>query len=141
MGLDLEIVINLSTDLVRDRAFPERLAIDHTLIADAPREREARIVVQAIVNLAHALQLGVCAEGIETRQMFEFAASAGFDTAQGRFFSEPVPACSIEQIVKAWPSAGPAGTGSWRLPASADFDNATTTLRALGGCSAAKEAL
>ena len=200
LALDLEIVINMSTELVRDRAFPERLAIlmeendfppakltldvtespgaadrdllldvftqlrllgvglsldnfgtgpssltelyripfseikvDHILIADAPREREARIVVQAIVNLAHSLQLSVCAEGVETRQMLDFVRSAGFDTAQGRFFSEPVEGAAIEQIVKTWPASGPAGTGSWKPLASGDFDAGTTTLRALRG--------
>jgi len=59
--------------------------------------------------------------------------SAGFDTAQGRFFSEAVPGASIEQIVKEWPSSGPAGTGSWRPPKAGDFDAATTILRALAG--------
>lgn len=197
-GLGLEIVVNLSTELVRDRAFPERLAVlleensfppqgltldvtespsvadrdllldvftrlrilgvglsldnfgtglsslteiyrmpfseikvDHTLIADAPREREARIVVQAIVNLAHTLQLAICAEGVETRQMLDFVRSAGFDTAQGVFFSEPVQASDIERIVQGWPSSGPHATGSWRPHSSTDFDTSTTVLRAL----------
>jgi EAL domain-containing protein (putative c-di-GMP-specific phosphodiesterase class I) len=197
-GLDLEIIVNMSTELVRDRAFPERLAVlleeydfptrgltldvteslhvadrdmlvdvftrlrmlgvglaldnfgtgaaslkelyripfseikvDQSLIADTPHERDARIVVQAIVNLAQTLQLVVCAEGVETIQMYEFVRSAGFDTAQGRFFSEPVDGSDIERIVDSWPSSGPAGTGSWRPPKSADFDDATTTLRAL----------
>jgi EAL domain-containing protein (putative c-di-GMP-specific phosphodiesterase class I) len=197
-SLPLEVVVNLSTELVRDRAFPERLAmlleendfppewlmldvtespsvadrdllldvftrlrilgvglsldnfgtglsslteiyrmpfseikVDHSLIADAPREREARIVVQAIVNLAHTLHLAVCAEGVETRQMLDFVRSAGFDTAQGQFFSGPVPGAEIEGIVQAWPGSGPAATGSWRALKSTDFDTSTTTLRAL----------
>lgn len=197
-GLDLEIIVNLSTELVQDRAFPERLAmlleehdfparsltldvtesvnaadqdllidvftrlrmlgvglaldnfgtgvaslrelyripfsevkVDHSLIADAPHERDARIVVQAVVNLAHSLQLAVCAEGVETSQMFDFVRSAGFDTVQGRFFSEPVEGGDIERIVSAWPTSGPAGTGSWRLTKPVQFDDATTTLRTL----------
>jgi EAL domain-containing protein (putative c-di-GMP-specific phosphodiesterase class I) len=198
LGLALEIVVNLSTELVRDRAFPERLAtlleennfpnegltldvtesgsvadrdllldvftrlrmlgvglsldnfgsglsslteiyrtpfseikVDRSLIADAPREREARIVVQAIVNLAHTLQLTVCAEGIETSQMYEFVRSAGFDTAQGHFFSEPVDGSDIERLVHAWPSLGPAAAGSWRQPKFSEFDAGTTRQRAL----------
>jgi EAL domain-containing protein (putative c-di-GMP-specific phosphodiesterase class I) len=197
-GMELEIVVNLSTELVRDRAFPERLAmlleehdfptqeltldvtespnaadrdllvdvftrlrmlgvglaldnfgtgaaslqeiyripfseikVDHSLIADAPHERDARIVVQAIVNLAHTLQLAVCAEGVETSQMCDFVRSAGFDSAQGRFFSEPVEGSEIERIVNAWPSVGPAGTESWRQAKPAEFDTGTTTLRTL----------
>jgi EAL domain-containing protein (putative c-di-GMP-specific phosphodiesterase class I) len=197
-GLQLEITVNLSTKLVQDREFPERLGmllkendfppqflvldvteslnaegqnllldvftrlrilgvglsldnfgtgqssltglyrmpfseikVDHSLIADVPREREARVIVKAIVDLAHTLGLTACAEGVETSQMLDFVRSAGFDSAQGRFFCEPVPAADIEGIVKAWPVTGPAGTGSWRVAKSRDFDGATSTHRAL----------
>jgi len=77
------------------------------------------------------LQLTVCAEGVETSQMYEFVRSAGFDTAQGHFFSEPVDGSDIERLVHAWPSAGPAATGSWRQPKFSEFDAGTTRLRAL----------
>jgi EAL domain-containing protein (putative c-di-GMP-specific phosphodiesterase class I) len=197
-GLALEITVNLSTELVQDRGFPQRLAVllqeydfparqlmldvteasspegqhllldvftrlcilgvglsldnfgtgqssltglyrmpfseikvDHSLIADVPREREARMIVKAIVNLAHGLGLAACAEGVETAQMLDFVRSAGFDTAQGRFFSEPVPAAEILNIVRAWPSSGPAATGSWRVAKLRDFDGATSTQRTL----------
>jgi EAL domain-containing protein (putative c-di-GMP-specific phosphodiesterase class I) len=197
-GVPLEITINLSTELVQDRGFPERLAVllqeydfparhlvldvteatspegqhllldvftrlrilgvglsldnfgtgqssltglyrmpfseikvDHTLIADVAREREARLIVKAIVTLAHGLGLATCAEGVESAQMLDFVRSAGFDSAQGRFFSEPVAAAELESIVRAWPSSGPAGPGSWRVAKSRDFDGATMTMRTL----------
>ena len=197
-GLALEITVNLSTELVQDRGFPERLAmllqeydfparhlvldvteaaspagqhllldvftrlrilgvrlsldnfgtgqssltglyrmpfsemkVDHTLIADVPHEREARVLVMAMVNLAHALGLTACAEGVETAQMLDFVRSAGFDAAQGHFFSEPVAAAEVEHLVRAWPSSGPAAPGSWRAAKSRDFDGATTTMRVL----------
>src|ERR1700733_157543 len=107
------------------------IKVDHSLIADVPREREARVIVKAIVNLAHGLGLVACAEGVETAQMLEFVRGAGFDSAQGRFFSEPVAASEIPNIVRAWPSSGPAATGSWRVPKPRDFDGATATLRVL----------
>jgi EAL domain-containing protein (putative c-di-GMP-specific phosphodiesterase class I) len=112
------------------------IKVDHSLIADVPHEREARVIVKAIVTLAHGLGLSVCAEGVETAQMLEFVRSAGFDSAQGRFFSEPVVADEIEEIVRAWPSSGPAATGSWRVAKSRDFDGATTSLRTLPSRSA-----
>jgi EAL domain-containing protein (putative c-di-GMP-specific phosphodiesterase class I) len=197
-GLPLQLVVNLSAGLVKDRAFPERLAVlleendfppqqmvldviespgepdqdlllevftrlrilgvglsldnfgtgfssltelyrlpfseikvDHSLIADVPREHEARLVVQAIVNMAHALQLAVCAEGVETREMYEFVRTAGFDLAQGRFFSEPVQAADIEKTVQTWPTTGPAATGSWRPLKVGGFDGSMTTQRGI----------
>jgi EAL domain-containing protein (putative c-di-GMP-specific phosphodiesterase class I) len=195
-GLGLEMVVNLSPKLVRDRDFPERLAtllresefppeqltldvvestssqdrslmldvftrlrvlgvglsldnfgtglssltelyrlpfseikVDHTLIADVVREREAQLIVQAIANLGHTLQLGVCAEGVETRQTLEFIRFIGFDTAQGRFFAEPAHGGEIERIVQAWPSSGPAATGSWQALKPIDFDSTSTAVR------------
>jgi predicted signal transduction protein with EAL and GGDEF domain len=107
------------------------IKVDHSLIADVPREHEARVIVKAIVNLAHNLGLSACAEGVETAQMLDFVRSAGFDSAQGRFFCEPVAAADIEQIARAWPTTGPAGPASWRTAKSRDFDGATMTHRAL----------
>jgi EAL domain-containing protein (putative c-di-GMP-specific phosphodiesterase class I) len=197
-GLTLEITVNLSTELVQDREFPERLAmllqeydfpaeqfvldvieapnaagqrllldvftrlrilgvglsldnfgtgqssltglyrmpfseikVDNSLIADVPREREARVIVKAIVNLAHGLGLAACAEGVETAQMLDFVRSAGFDSAQGRLFSDAVTAAEIPNMVREWPSEGPAGTDSWRIAKSRDFDGETTSLRTL----------
>jgi EAL domain-containing protein (putative c-di-GMP-specific phosphodiesterase class I) len=185
-GLTLDMVVNLSPRLVRDRAFPERLAmllrenafppdqmildvtespcdedrelildvftslrilgvglsldnfgtgfssltelyrmpfseikVDQALISDVAHERDAQLIVKAITNLAQTLQLSVCAEGIETRQMLDFAKMAGFDSAQGRFFSEAVDANEIERIVRTWPTIGPAATGRWQALQSA----------------------
>ena len=112
------------------------IKVDHSLIADVPHEREARVIVKAIVTLAHGLGLSACAEGVETSQMLDFVRSTGFDTAQGRFFSEPVVAGEIADIVRAWPSSGPAATGSWRVAKSRDFDGSTMSLRTLQSRSA-----
>ena len=90
------------------------IKVDQSLMADVVRVREAMLIVQAIANLAHTLELVVCAGGIESRDMFEFARSAGFDTAQGRFFSGPVKPAEIERLVGTWPCAEATGTGRWR---------------------------
>jgi EAL domain-containing protein (putative c-di-GMP-specific phosphodiesterase class I) len=90
------------------------IKVDQSLIADVSRERDARLIVRAITNLAKTLQLSACAEGIETRQMLEFVKLSGFDSAQGRFFSEALDAKNIEHLVKSWASVGPAATGRWQ---------------------------
>jgi hypothetical protein len=63
--------------------------------------------------------------------MLEFARSAGFDTAQGHFFSGPVPAGEIEQLVRAWPGLGESATGRWRGMQTLPVDGAATTLARL----------
>jgi EAL domain-containing protein (putative c-di-GMP-specific phosphodiesterase class I) len=98
------------------------IKVDHSLIADVIREREARVIVQAIANLGKTLQLAVCAEGVETRQMLDYIQRVGFDSAQGRFFSDPAQAEDIERIVQVYPSFGPAATGSWRALNPVDIE-------------------
>jgi len=79
------------------------IKVDQALIADVVRVREAMLIVQAIANLAHTWELAVCAGGIENREMLGFVRSAGFDTAQGRFFSAPVKPEEIERLAGTWP--------------------------------------
>jgi EAL domain-containing protein (putative c-di-GMP-specific phosphodiesterase class I) len=91
------------------------IKVDQVLIADVVREREAMLIVQAIANLAHTLELEVCAEGIETAEMLDFVRSAGFDTAQGRLFSGAVKPGEIERLMDTWPCSEAAATGHWRV--------------------------
>jgi EAL domain-containing protein (putative c-di-GMP-specific phosphodiesterase class I) len=91
------------------------IKVDQALIADAVREREAMLIVQAIANLAHTLELVVCAEGIENSQSLEFAKSVKFDTAQGRLFSGAVAPAEIERLIDTWPCSEAAATGHWRM--------------------------
>jgi EAL domain-containing protein (putative c-di-GMP-specific phosphodiesterase class I) len=115
------------------------IKVDHSLMADVPRKREAMLIVRAIVDLAHTLQLAVCAEGIETMQMLEFARNSGFDTAQGRLFSDPVPGAEIERIVHTWPGFGPGSTGSWRAVDPLRVDHETAAHQVLAPPSAKRE--
>jgi len=91
------------------------LKVDHALIADVAREREAMLIVQAIAKLAHTLELEVCAGGVETREMLGFVQSNGFDSVQGRFFSGPVKPAEIERLVGTLPCSEAAATGRWRV--------------------------
>jgi len=112
------------------------IKVDHTLIADASREHEARVIVEAIVNLGHTLRLTVCAEGVETRQTLEFVRRVGFDSVQGHFFSAPVPASEVEFLLRSWPSTGPAAAESWRPVEPIGFDSFAMTTRTLRARSA-----
>lgn len=91
------------------------IKVDRALIADVMREREAMLIVQAIANLAHTLELVVCAEGIESIELLDFARTANFDTAQGLYFSGAVKPAEIERLVHTWPCSEPAATGLWRM--------------------------
>ncbi|GIJ26853.1 GGDEF domain-containing protein [Micromonospora qiuiae] len=61
---------------------------------DAADHRDERIV-DALVRLAHALELWVTAEGVETEAQAERLRALRCDTAQGRLFGPPEPADAI----------------------------------------------
>jgi EAL domain-containing protein (putative c-di-GMP-specific phosphodiesterase class I) len=54
-------------------------------------ERQSRTIVSTIISLAHALELSVVAEGVETMEQWELLRSLGCDEIQGEAFSKPVP--------------------------------------------------
>jgi predicted signal transduction protein with EAL and GGDEF domain len=103
------------------------IKIDQSLIADIVREREARLIVGAIAQLAHTLEMTVCAAGVESRQAYECVRSAGIDTAQGRFFSPPVDASEVERFLKSWPRADFLTTGAWRLQHRSEYKRIATS--------------
>ncbi len=70
----------------------EELKIDRTFITDLDHSEDARAVVKAVVELAHALGLKVVAEGVETPGQREILVAMGCDEMQGYLFARPMPA-------------------------------------------------
>ena len=52
---------------------------------------EDAVIVRSIIDLAHNLSLEVVAEGVEDEETMKLLMGYGCDTAQGYFFSRPVP--------------------------------------------------
>jgi EAL domain-containing protein (putative c-di-GMP-specific phosphodiesterase class I)/CheY-like chemotaxis protein len=78
------------------------MKIDKSLMMRTPQSKEASIMVAALVDLAHKLNLTVCAEGVETEEALRYLASIGCDSAQGFFISQPIPAARVKDIVSRW---------------------------------------
>jgi EAL domain-containing protein (putative c-di-GMP-specific phosphodiesterase class I) len=76
--------------------------IDRLLVNEMATSKPATTVVRAIVDLAHALSLSVCAEGVETPLAFEFLEQIGCDALQGDFIAAAMPAGEIETFVDVW---------------------------------------
>lgn len=68
----------------------DRVKIDRSFIADLHAERSTLPLAQGIVTLAHALGLGVVAEGVETREQACALAALGCEVGQGWYFGRPV---------------------------------------------------
>ena len=78
------------------------MKIDGSLIARTAESREGRIAVEALIELAHKLELEVCAEGVETQAVVDALWDAGCDAAQGYFVSPPLPAREVAGALRRW---------------------------------------
>jgi diguanylate cyclase (GGDEF)-like protein len=80
--------------------FPiDTLKIDRSFISDICKKPEHAEIVAAIIAMSHILKLSVVAEGIEDEDQFHVLADRGCDVIQGYFFSRPVPAEEITQLL------------------------------------------
>lgn len=78
------------------RQLPARqLKIDRSFVDDLEFSEDARSVVNAVVKLAHALNLRVVAEGVETAAQRDILLEMQCDELQGFFFARPMPADAL----------------------------------------------
>jgi diguanylate cyclase (GGDEF)-like protein/PAS domain S-box-containing protein len=68
------------------------LKIDRSFVARLDADTEAETIVAAIIDLAHALDLVVIAEGVETEAQLAVLRRLECDQAVGFYFSKPLPA-------------------------------------------------
>jgi diguanylate cyclase (GGDEF)-like protein len=73
--------------------------IDRAFIADLGQEAKSQLIVSAIVDLAHSLHMDVVAEGVETAEQHEWVRALGCDHSQGFYFSRPVSATDLDQLM------------------------------------------
>ncbi len=81
------------------------LKIDRSFIMEMAGQEDARSIVRSTIDLAHALKLGVCAEGVETQAALELLREMGCEKVQGFLFSpavapEDLPADLSKQFLK-----------------------------------------
>jgi EAL domain-containing protein (putative c-di-GMP-specific phosphodiesterase class I) len=79
---------------LRQLPFTE-VKIDRFFVSDAVNSQESRLIIKAIVDLAHGLGLTVTAEGVETREQLQSLGELGCDVAQGYLISKPMEPDSL----------------------------------------------
>jgi EAL domain-containing protein (putative c-di-GMP-specific phosphodiesterase class I) len=92
-----------------DRLPVDTLKIDRQLVTGVGRAKDHDALIRAIVELAHALDLVVIAEGVEDAQEQEMLARAGCDAIQGFHVSRPLASEALSSWVQhaRAPSLGP----------------------------------
>ncbi len=105
-GLDL----NLHMDdfgagvswLSRLGRFPIRaLKLDQGFVHELGRDSTLAPILQAMLAVARSRGLKVIAEGVETPEQFVLLRASGCDYGQGYYFSRPVDAAGIEELLRA----------------------------------------
>jgi diguanylate cyclase (GGDEF)-like protein len=68
------------------------LKIDRAFIKDICSDEKDKIIVNAMINMAHSMDIIVVAEGVEEQNQFDLLAELSCDEIQGYFISKPKPA-------------------------------------------------
>ena len=72
------------------KRFPiDTLKVDRSFIRDVEISEDDRVITQAIISLAKALDVSVVAEGVETEAQHAFLRDHACDEMQGYYFSKP----------------------------------------------------
>ncbi|WP_118857457.1 EAL domain-containing protein [Sphingomonas mesophila] len=66
------------------------IKIDRFFVKDLAESNDSRVIVAAIIAMAHGLGLTVTAEGVETEGQLRFLAEAKCDVAQGYLIATPL---------------------------------------------------
>ena len=81
------------SSLIQLKRLPiDALKIDGSFIRDLAVDRDDAAIVNAIIGLAHNLELKVIAECVETQDQLAILKKSGCDEAQSYLFSRPVSA-------------------------------------------------
>ena len=97
------------SNIARLRAMPlDRVKLDPSLIADIHTSEQARIVVQAVIQLIKGVGAEIVAEAVENVAQADILRAMGCDTVQGFIFARPM----FEDDYVAWVRNAERGTRS-----------------------------
>lgn len=86
-----------------------RLKIDRAFVRDIATSKDARSLIESMIEMAHTLNLQVVAEGVEDREQLAVLSHAGCDEIQGFLISKAISAKDAGSFIDAQPSSAPEG--------------------------------
>lgn len=83
------------------RHFPvHRVKLDRSFVSVLTEDQSSHAIVEAIVALAHKLELDIVAEGVETEAQRDQLMTYGCDYMQGFWFARPMDAKACEALLR-----------------------------------------
>ncbi len=83
------------------KRFPvQKLKIDQSFVRSLSTDANDAGIVSAVIAMAKSLELGVVAEGVETKEQLAFLAKLNCDEYQGYYFSRPVLAEDFARLLE-----------------------------------------
>jgi hemerythrin-like metal-binding protein len=79
-----------------NRAPFNELKVDQSFVMNMDTDEENRAICESTIDLAHKLNMTVCAEGIETKAVWDILREFYCTEAQGYYFGKPMPADEFE---------------------------------------------
>ncbi len=74
--------------------------VDQGLVREVKTSEKSATIVRTSLHMAHQLGMASVAEGVETRDMFDFLMNAGCSEAQGYYISRPLPVSQFLAFLK-----------------------------------------
>mgnify|MGYP001069490097 CR=1 FL=1 len=76
------------------------LKIDQSFIRDITTDYNDGVIVKALINLGHSLNMQIVAEGVETAEQGEYLRQEGCDVLQGYYFGRPMPLAELHELIR-----------------------------------------
>nr|MCR4675376.1 EAL domain-containing protein [Lachnospiraceae bacterium] len=75
-----------------------RVKIAKELVDNIIDNQNAKVIVQAIVNMVDGMNLDMIAEGVEEKEQLDILLEMGCKEVQGFYFGKPIPATAFEEF-------------------------------------------
>jgi diguanylate cyclase (GGDEF)-like protein/PAS domain S-box-containing protein len=80
----------------------ETVKIDRSFVRKTTRDPRDAAIARTLISMAHTLRMRVVAEGVDSLPLLSFLRDEECDAIQGFYFSRPVPAPMLEELLTIW---------------------------------------
>ena len=81
------------------RCWRRSFCVDKTFIDTSITDANTSVIIESIIVMAKKLGFETIAEGVETKEQFDYLKNIGCECVQGYLLGRPMPKEEIEQIL------------------------------------------